>query len=128
VSLDEQDSDPVRFLAYVIAAIQTVAPDLAQAAQLALQSPLAPVDLVLTTLVNELMAWPDVMLVVLDDYQRVDSSAVDTAVGFLLDHLPSHVHLVIVTREDPRLQLSRLRASGQMTEVRVVDLRFTVPE
>lgn len=134
LSLDAADSDPVRFLVHLVAALQTVLPSVGQGVLSALQSaqPPPPSSL-LTALLNELAtalapAGGAPLLLVLDDYHTLDSEIVDQALTFLLDHLPPHLHLVITTREDPPLPLARLRARAQLTEVRAADLRFTPAE
>jgi LuxR family maltose regulon positive regulatory protein len=97
-----------------------------------LQSPQPlPTEAILTSLINEVAAIPDRIIVVLDDYHLIESSPVDGALTFLLEHLPPPergLHLVIATREDPQLPLARLRARGQLTELRAADLRFTSAE
>ncbi len=129
LSLDEGDSDPARFLAYFIAALQTIAPTTGVGVLAALQSPQPPpTELLLTTLLNEIAVIPDRFVLVLDDYHIVDVKPVDNALTFLLEHLPPQMHLVIATREDPSLPLARLRARGQLTELRAADLRFTPAE
>jgi LuxR family maltose regulon positive regulatory protein len=128
LSLDEDDGDPARFLAYLVAAIQTVAP-VGQGLGDALNSSQPPSpELALTALVNEIAAFPEHLVLVLDDYHLVDSPIVDSALGFLLDHLPPQLHLVMTTREDPQLPLPRLRARGHLNELRATDLRFTADE
>src|SRR5690606_25965398 len=87
-----------------------------------------PVEVVLTALLNELAALPAPLLLVLDDYHVIAAPAVNQALNFLLEHLPQQLHLVITSREDPPLPLARLRARGQLTEVRAADLRFTAAE
>ena len=95
----------------------------------ALQSPQPPpIESILTTLLNEITTIPDNFILVLDDYHVIDSEPVDQALTFLLEHLPPQMHLVIATREDPSLPLARLRARGQLTELRAADLRFTPAE
>jgi LuxR family maltose regulon positive regulatory protein len=95
----------------------------------ALQSPQPPpTESVLTVLLNEITTIPDDFVLVLDDYHVIDAEPVDSALAFLIEHLPSQMHLVIATREDPQLPLARLRARGQMTELRAADLRFTPSE
>ncbi|MGB3634193.1 MAG: LuxR C-terminal-related transcriptional regulator, partial [Rubrobacteraceae bacterium] len=79
-------------------------------------------------LINEIITVEDAFILVLDDYHVIDAKPVDDALAFLLDHLPPRMHLVIATREDPHLPLARLRARGQLTELRAVDLRFTPDE
>ncbi len=94
-----------------------------------LQSPQPPpIESILTALLNEIAAIPDNFILVLDDYHVIDSKPVDDALTFLLEHLPPQMHLVIATREDPHLPLARLRARGQLTELRAADLRFTPAE
>ncbi len=95
----------------------------------ALQSPQPPpIESILTTLLNEITTIPDNFILVLDDYHVIDAKPVDQALTFLLEHLPPQMHLVIATREDPHLPLARLRARGQLTELRAADLRFTPAE
>lgn len=128
LSLDERDNDLARFLAYFIAALQTIDADFGAGALAMLQSPPISIDAVLTSLVNEIAAAPNRFIVVLDDYHSIESPPVDDALTFLLEHLPPPMHLVITTREDPPLPLPRLRARRQLTEVRASDLRFTPDE
>lgn len=129
VSLDPTDSDPTRFLTYVIAGLEAIAPGLADHWLQALQSPQPPpTESVLVALLNEISSSPTQLILVLDDYHAVDSAAVDTALAFLLEHLPPQLHLIISSRQDPGLPLARLRARGQLTEVRAADLRFTPAE
>jgi LuxR family maltose regulon positive regulatory protein len=129
LSLDEGDNDPTRFLTYLIAALQTRAPQLGTRTMAALQSPQPPpVETILTGLLNEISALPEQFVLVLDDYHVIEAPAVERALTFLLDHLPPQLHLVIATREDPQLPLARLRARGQLSEVRAADLRFTPAE
>jgi LuxR family transcriptional regulator, maltose regulon positive regulatory protein len=129
LSLDETDNDPARFLSYLIGALRTAVPDLGDEVMgglLSQQPP--PPETILTALLNEIAALPEPIVLVLDDYHRIESEPVDDAITFLLDHLPPPLHLVITTREDPRLPLARLRVRGQMTELRAADLRFTAGE
>src|SRR5205823_10882477 len=129
LSLDEGDSDPTRFLTYLVAALRTIAPTLGEGVLGALQSPQPPPpEAMLTALLNDLTTIRDHLVLVLDDYHVLDAKAVDHALTFLLEHLPPQMHLVIATREDPQLPLARLRARGQLTELRAVDLRFTPTE
>ena len=129
LSLDEGDSDIARFLQYLVAALRKIDAGIGKAAMAALQSPQAPSpESILTTLLNELVAVPEGSVLVLDDYHMVDGEPVDRALAFLLEHLPPPLHLVVATREDPNLPLARLRARGQMSELRAADLRFTPSE
>ncbi len=119
LSLDEADNDPTRFLAYLIAALQTIMPNIGERLSGPLQSPQPPsIESILTSLLNEIATFPDHFILVLDDYHVVDAKSVDQALTFLVEHLPPQMHLVIVTREDPPLPLARLRARGQLTELR----------
>ena len=129
LSLDEGDSDPARFLTYVVAALRTAAADVGEGVLDTLQSPqLPPMEEMLTVLLNEIAVLPQSVALVLDDYHAIDSGPVDQALAFVLEHLPPRMHLVIATREDPHLPLARWRARGQLTELRAADLRFTAPE
>jgi LuxR family transcriptional regulator, maltose regulon positive regulatory protein len=129
LSMDEEDNDPTRFLAYFVAALQTIAPDIGEGVLGVLQSPQPPpIESILTALLNEIDTVPDDFVLVLDDYHVIDGSAVEEALSFVLEHLPPGMHLVIATREDPQLPLARLRARGQLSEVRADDLRFTPDE
>ena len=129
LSLDEWDSDPTRFLAYLVAALQTIAPKIGASMLGVLQSPQPPLtESSLTALINQITTIPDNFILVLDDYHVIDSKQIDNALTFLLKHLPRQMHLVIATREDPDLSLARLRVRGQLTELRAIDLRFTFSE
>jgi LuxR family maltose regulon positive regulatory protein len=129
LSLDEGDNDPTSFLAYLVAALQTIAANIGKGVLAILQSPQPPpIESILTALLNEITTIPDYFVLILDDYHVIDSKPVDEALTFLLEHLPPQMHLVITTREDPHLPLARLRARGQLTELRAADLRFTPSE
>jgi len=126
LSLDEGDSDPTRFLTYLVAALQTIATNIGEGVLAVLHSPQPPsTESILTNLLNEITTISHSFILVLDDYHLIDSKPVDEALTFLLEHLPPHMHLVITTREDPHLPLARFRARGQLTELRAADLRFT---
>jgi LuxR family transcriptional regulator, maltose regulon positive regulatory protein len=129
LSLDAGDSDPARFLAYLVTALRTVAPSIGEGLLEVLQSPQPPPpEAILTALLNEAASIPDRFLLVLDDYHLLDARPIDEALAFLVEHLPPQLHLVIVTREDPPLPLARLRARGHLSELRAADLRFTPAE
>ena len=129
LSLDEGDNDITRFLTYLVAALQTIAANIGAGVLGVLQSPQPPpIELILTALINEITTIPDNFIFVLDDYHVIDSKPVDNALTFLIEHLPPQMHLVIATREDPQLPLSRLRVRNQLTELRAADLRFTPAE
>jgi len=132
LSLDDGDNDLTRFLTYFVSALgQTNGSEVPFGNGILdmLQSPQPPPsETTLTSLVNEIAAFPDKIIFVLDDYHLIDAQSVHDALIFLLDNLPPTMHLVITTREDPLLPLSRLRVHDQLTEVRAADLRFTFSE
>jgi LuxR family maltose regulon positive regulatory protein len=129
LTLDDSDSEPTRFLVYLLAAVQAVVPQLGAGVMAALLAPQPPPPAAtVTALINELAALQHPITLVLDDYHRVDSRPVDQAISLLLAHQPPQLHLVIATREDPQLPLARLRAKGQLSELRVANLRFTRAE
>ena len=129
LSLDKDDNQVERFLNYLVAALQEADNTIgSEAAQLLAAASQAPPDAVLTSLINDLDTAGEEIALVLDDYQFISSQAVHEEVAFLLEHCPKTFHLVIATRSDPPLPLTRLRARGQMVELRAADLRFTKPE
>ncbi|MFN8535961.1 MAG: hypothetical protein U0232_00600 [Thermomicrobiales bacterium] len=129
LSLDQGDNQPGVFWTYLIAALRTVVPGIGTGALALLESPQpVPIDAILTTLVNELAALPHDVVLVLDDYHVIDAREVREGMVFLLDHLPARLHLVIASRADPALPLTRLRVRGELTEIRVADLRFAADE
>ena len=129
LSLDDGDSHPVSFWTYVIAALQTVAPGVGAAALSHLQGPQPPpLESILAMLLNELGALPNDIVLVLDDYHEVDTHDIQGGMAFLLEHLPPRIHVVMTTRADPALPLARLRAQGELVEIRAADLRFTPDE
>jgi LuxR family maltose regulon positive regulatory protein len=129
VHLDENDNELVRFLSYAIAALQFHQKDVGEAALSGLQSvPPLPIEAVLTSLINDIDSLQGEHVLVLDDYHLIDAVPIHEATIFLLEYLPAHMCLVIATRTDPPLSLHRLRARGQMTEIRAQDLRFSRAE
>jgi LuxR family maltose regulon positive regulatory protein len=137
LSLDEGDNDPARFLAYFVAALQTVHESVGESVLAALKSPQPPpIDLFLTSLINEIAITSDLpsasagrsFVLVLDDFHVITDPQVNGAMAFLLDNLPPQMHLVLSSRADPSWPLARLRARGEMTELRADDLRFTLEE
>jgi LuxR family maltose regulon positive regulatory protein len=129
LSLDEGDNELARFLAYLVAALQTIDSNRAHGVLATLQTPGIPnAEMALTALLNEMAELPDDAVLIFDDYHVIESLPIDEAISFLLEHLPPKLHLMIVGRIDPSIPLSRLRASSQMTEIRVDDLRFTPEE
>ena len=109
LSLDEGDNDLNRFLTYIIAALQTIEGDIGQGALGFLQSP-GPinVEIVLSTLLNEITEIAGDLILILDDYHVIESQPIDKAITFILNHLPTKMHLIIASRIDPSLPLSRL--------------------
>jgi LuxR family maltose regulon positive regulatory protein len=128
VSLDARDSEPSRFWAYVLHALEGASPGCASAAMALLEASTSTLDDVVAGLVNELSVRPEHLTLVLDDYHLADSTEVSRSVALLLEHRPAQLHLVISTRADPALPLSRLRARGELVELRAADLRFTAEE
>jgi LuxR family maltose regulon positive regulatory protein len=130
VSLDERDDDPVRFFLYLIAAIETIHDGFGESTRAFLGSLHSREELepVLTALSNEILESPRDFVLVLDDYHSIRSEVIHDALAFLLEHLPPPMHLIVSGRERPPLPLSRLRARGRLTELRVPDLRFTLEE
>lgn len=129
LSLDEGDGDRSRFLAYLVAALRTISERIGESIPGLLRSPQQPpIESILTTLLNDIDLVERDFTLVLDDYHVVNNAPINEALAFLLDNQPPRMHLVIVTRKDPRLNLARLRARNQVTELRAADLRFTVDE
>ena len=129
LSLDSLDNDPIRFWLWVIAAVRTCLPTFGEAARELLHSPQAPpLSTILVTLLDEMEQVGRDIILLLDDYHVIEDQAIHEAMLFLLDHLPANVHLVLSTRTDPELPLSRFRVRGQMIEIRSSDLHFTREE
>jgi LuxR family transcriptional regulator, maltose regulon positive regulatory protein len=129
LSLDPADAELRTFLTHLTAALQAVDPEVGAEALALMDTERAlPVEDIVASLVNDLDALEGATVVALDDYHVIDAPEVHGAVAFLLDHLPPQVTLAMATRADPPLPLSRLRARGQLLEVRASDLRFTAVE
>jgi LuxR family transcriptional regulator, maltose regulon positive regulatory protein len=129
VSLDESDDEPVRFWTYALTALQRVAPDLVDGALGALGAPgVDPMDVALPLLLNALAATDERVVLVLDDYHLLTDAHLHRQVEYLVTYAPASLHVVVAGRADPPLPLARLRAAGQLTEVRAADLRFTPEE
>jgi len=129
LSLEEADSEPIRFLSYVIAALQQVAPEIGVVALSYFemeQSP--PINTVLNELINDIAGLDYHIMLVLDDYHVISHPEIHEALHYLVEHQPHQMHLVITSREDPPLPLPRLRARGEMAEIRMHDLRFSLDE
>jgi LuxR family transcriptional regulator, maltose regulon positive regulatory protein len=128
-SLDEGDNDPARFLSYLVAALRTIEDGFGEGILSSLRAPGSPpVEALTGALINELADIPANLAIVLDDYHLIDSDHVHGIVSFLLERLPSNVHLLISSRIDPPLPLARLRVRGQITEINAADLSFTREE
>jgi LuxR family maltose regulon positive regulatory protein len=129
LSLDKEDNDEARFWTYLVAALQAVQAGLGQDALRLLQASQQPAtQAILTALLNQMAALPQATILVLDDYHLISDPAIHQGLAFLLEHLPPQMHLAISTRADPPLPIHRLRARGQLTELRSDDLRFTASE
>lgn len=129
LSLDSEDNDPHRFLAYLMGALQRVHPGLGQGL-LTSVSVLSQRSLItaMVALLNELSSLSGKMLLILDNYQMIENQIIHNALTLVLDHLPAHVHLVLASRGEPFCQLARLRAARQLTELGTRALRFTRAE
>jgi LuxR family transcriptional regulator, maltose regulon positive regulatory protein len=128
LSLDPSDNDPVTFWTYVIEAVDRAAPGVGGGARSILAGSPGTVDAAVTTLLNSLAGVAADVVLVLDDFHVIESSAVHEQVGYLLEHLPARAHVAIGTRADPAIPLSRLRARGGLVEIRASDLRFLPAE
>jgi len=129
LSLDRGDSDPARFWRYVAAALDQLRPGIAQQVAVLLRGPQQPpLEAVLTVVVNQLADVAEEVVLILDDYHLIDDPAVHGSLAVLLERLPPQLRLALASRADPSLPLARLRAGGQLSEVRERDLRFTATE
>src|SRR4051794_22445762 len=128
LSLDRSDNDPVWFWMYVVAALQKVSPGVGTSAVELLRMGADPVQVVLPTLLNDLDTITSPMVLILDDYHLVINRAVHEQLAFVIGRMPANVRLVLATRSDPMLPLARLRASGDLAEMRSDDLRFGLIE
>jgi LuxR family maltose regulon positive regulatory protein len=129
LSLEVADNDPVRFWTYIVLALQTVCPALGKRALLLLRTPgVDVVEGVLPELLNDVGAQGESLMLVLDDYHAITNSDIHRQMTFFVEHLPRSLRLVIATRSDPPLPLGRLRARGEVAEVRVDGLRFSDAE
>lgn len=129
ISLDFADNDPSRFFIYFFTALSRFAPVSGEQALTLLQSPNHPsYESLLTLLLNSIGAVENHFTIILDDYHIIETREIHDAMTFLVDHLPSNLHLVLASRSDPPLPLSRLRAGGQLNELRAGELRFNADE
>ena len=128
LSLEENDRQPASFWTYVVTAVHGAAPSVGASVLPLLQAAQPPIESVLVTVLNDLGRLPQDLFLVLDDYHLADGPEVAAGMAFLLEHLPPQVHVVLSSRVDPDLPLGRLRARGELVEVRAADLRFTHDE
>jgi LuxR family maltose regulon positive regulatory protein len=128
LTLDDRDNDPALFWTYVVSAMGAATAGLSDAATRLLTSSAGSTEAALAALLNDLDGLTRDLLLVLDDYHLIQTPDIHEAMTFLLDHLPPRVHVVLATRVDPPLPLARMRARGQLVEVRAADLRFTADE
>lgn len=128
ISLDEGDNDPMRFWHYVCAALEQVYPEIGEQQSLLLEAIVHSSEALLTQMINLLLQADLSLVLVLDDYHHITDERISQALTFLLQHMPTHLHLVLLTRFDPPLPLARLRVRGQIMDIREGDLRFLPDE
>jgi LuxR family maltose regulon positive regulatory protein len=129
LSLDQGDNDPVRFWAYLIAAIQTIHAEVGEEARQIVNAPrLRSTEPAAISLINDISQLTEDVILVLDDYHLIEEGRVHESLGYLLEHQPQNFHIILITRVDPSLSLARLRAHGQLDEVRAEDLQFSTEE
>ena len=128
LTLDAGDNHVGAFWGYVIAALQAAEPGIGGDALALLDSPQPSIEAALATLLNDLAALPNEVVLVLDDYHAIEAPEIHDSIAYLLEHLPPQVHLVIATRADVPLPLAGMRARGDLVEIRAAELRFTPDE
>lgn len=128
VSLDERDRAPLSFWTYTLLALERAVPGSCSGALSLLQSGQRPIETVLAAALNELSVLPDEVNLILDDYHLADGPEIQPGMTFLLEHRPPQLHVAIGTRADPALPLARMRARGELVELRAADLRFSKDE
>lgn len=129
LTLDRDDNQPARFWAYLIGALQTIDASLGVEAQRLLIAPQrSPMRAVLSTLLNDLAAYPAPIVLVVDDFELITASAIHKGLVFIAEHAPAQLHVVLSSRGEPALPLARLRAHGQLAELRGNELAFTIDE
>ena len=129
LALDEADNDLARFLRYLAAALRKILPEVGGGMLALLELPQRPpVEALMVALINEMESAPGDFVLALDDYQVISDLGVLQAVGYLVEHQPAQCHLVLTTRSDPLLPLARLRARGEVNEIRAAELRFSAEE
>jgi LuxR family transcriptional regulator, maltose regulon positive regulatory protein len=129
VALDPRDNDPIRFWTYVIAAIDTRQPGVGTSAfSLLHAAPAAPIEMILTALLNAVTALATPITLVLDDCHSITTPGIYDLLAFLIEHVPPQLHLVLASRVVPPLNLARLRVNGEVTDIRAEQLRFSLSE
>jgi len=129
LSLDQGDNDPVRFWTYLIAAIQTVYPEAGEEArQIVSAFQMRSAEPVAISLINDISQLPHDLILILDDYHIIEVEEVHASLSYLLEHQPQNLHIILITRVDPSISLARLRAQGQLIEIRAEDLQFSTEE
>lgn len=129
LSLDRTHDDPRTFWTYVVSAIRTARPGFGEGALAFLEGQnLPPMQALVSMLINEVADSEEELLLVLDDYHVIETREIHEGVAFLVEHAPETLRLVIASRADPPLHLPRLRARGELQEIRAADLRFSTAE
>ncbi|UCD99032.1 MAG: hypothetical protein JSV42_19185 [Chloroflexota bacterium] len=129
LSLDPGDNDPVRFWTYLIAAVQTIYMDTGVEARQMISAPqLRSTEPVAVSLINDLSQLPQDLIVVLDDYHMIEATEIHQGLGYLVEHQPPNLHLILLTRIDPPFSLARLRAHNRLAEIRAEQLQFSAEE
>ena len=125
-SLDNGDNDPVEFLSYIISGIQGISKEFGQSALKLLYSPnKTSSESIVSLLINEILKINQNFLLVLDDFHLVENHEILKLIAYLLEHIPGNIHIVLLTRSDPALSVSRLRSQHQLVELRSSDLCFS---
>ena len=129
ISLDEGDNDLARLLAYLIAALQRLQPDIGGSALAMLRSPKSlKTETILVPLLNDISTFDQDLFLVLDDYHVISDPQIHQVFSYILDHIPARMHVLIASRSDPPMPLARLRGRGKLLELRAEDLKFSTEE
>lgn len=129
VSLSAFDNDPIQFFRYILGALQTVNLTIGEQIDEILKSPQPPgLDTIVVSMINELISHREPIILVIDDYHLIKEDAIHDAMSLWLHHQPSHIHLVIISRNEPPLPLGRLRVQRELTEINAADMRFNQAE
>jgi LuxR family maltose regulon positive regulatory protein len=129
LSLDEADNDPARFWRYIVASLRTVHKEIGREFVTILEAePISDWEALVTLLINDISNLSSTLTLVLDDYHLIGAATIHSSLSFLLHHLPSQLHVIIISRADPPLALARLRVQNRLRDIRAADLRFTEGE